>query len=136
MNISLDFLKRKKRPRKKLRATAVRRSMRAATADYDDMAEPNMKLSRALLIVLVLHVVAVAGIIAFNAIKARQGPLPPPIATTNSVSTSAKPETAAARTPVSTTSRREETVSSHAPPKAIAVEERKPDRQKPTENSA
>jgi LysM domain. len=32
-----------------------------------------MKLSRALLIVLVLHVVAVAGIIAFNAIKSRQG---------------------------------------------------------------
>ena len=37
-----------------------------------------MKLSRALLIVLVLHVVAVAGIIAFNAIKTRQGGLPPP----------------------------------------------------------
>ena len=36
-----------------------------------------MKLSRALLIVLVLHVVAVAGIIAFNTIKTRQGPLPP-----------------------------------------------------------
>ena len=34
--------------------------------------EPNMKLSRALLIVLVLHVVAVAGIIAFNAIKTRR----------------------------------------------------------------
>jgi LysM repeat protein len=35
-----------------------------------------MKLSRALLIVLVLHVVAVAGIIAFNAIKSRQGAFP------------------------------------------------------------
>jgi len=32
-----------------------------------------MKLSRALLIVLLLHVVAVSGIIAFNAIKTRQG---------------------------------------------------------------
>jgi len=32
-----------------------------------------MKLSRALLIVLVLHVVAVSGIIAFNAIKTRAG---------------------------------------------------------------
>ena len=41
--------------------------------DYEEMSEPNMKLSRALLIVLVLHVVAVAGIIAFNAIKTRQG---------------------------------------------------------------
>lgn len=35
-----------------------------------------MKLSRALLIVLLLHVVAVAGIIAFNAIKTRQGRMP------------------------------------------------------------
>jgi LysM repeat protein len=36
------------------------------------MDEPNMKLSRALLIVLILDVVAVSGIIAFNAIKTRQ----------------------------------------------------------------
>jgi LysM repeat protein len=46
------------------------------------MSEPNMKLSRALLIVLVLHVVAVAGIIAFNTIKSRQGAFPPPAPTT------------------------------------------------------
>ena len=46
--------------------------------DYEEMSEPNMKLSRALLIVLVLHVVAVAGIIAFNTIKSRQGAFPPP----------------------------------------------------------
>ncbi|MEY2440359.1 MAG: LysM domain [Verrucomicrobiota bacterium] len=65
----------KMRKRKKLRATATRRPLRiAATADYDEMAEPNMKLSRALLIVLLLHVVAVSGIIAFNAIKTRQVP--------------------------------------------------------------
>src|ERR1700739_3927658 len=61
------------RSKKKLRATAVRKPLRiAATADYDEMAEPNMKLSRALLIVLLLHVVAISGIIAFNAIKTRQ----------------------------------------------------------------
>ena len=61
--------------RKKLRATAVRRPLRfaSAAASYEEMSEPNMKLSRALLIVLLLHVVAVAGIIAFNAIKTRQG---------------------------------------------------------------
>ena len=57
---------------KKLRATAGRRSIRATTVDYEEMSEPNMKLSRALLIVLLLHVVAVSGIIAFNAIKTRQ----------------------------------------------------------------
>ena len=65
--------------KKKLRATTARRSMSAPDEmDYDEMSEPNMKLSRALLIVLVLHVVAVAGIIAFNTIKSRQVALPPP----------------------------------------------------------
>jgi LysM repeat protein len=57
---------------RKLRATATRRSVRATAADYEELSEPNMKLSRALLIVLLLHVVAVSGIIAFNAIKAHQ----------------------------------------------------------------
>jgi LysM repeat protein len=63
---------------KKLRATAMRRPLRigATAAEYGDLAEPSMKLSRALLIVLLLHVVAVAGIIAFNAIKTRQASLP------------------------------------------------------------
>ncbi len=74
--------------RKKLRATAVRRPLRfaAAAASYEEMSEPNMKLSRALLIVLLLHVVAVAGIIAFNAIKTRQGTIvsTPAPATTSS----------------------------------------------------
>jgi LysM repeat protein len=60
--------------KKKLRA-ATRRAT-ASGADFDDLSEPNMKLSRALLIVLLLHVVAVAGIIAFNAIKSRQGGMP------------------------------------------------------------
>src|SRR4051812_25728836 len=68
-----------RRKRKKMRATVARRSLRAATADYEEMAEPNMKLSRALLIVLLLHVVAVSGIIAFNAIKTRQEPSVPRI---------------------------------------------------------
>jgi hypothetical protein len=59
--------------KKKLRASVVaRRSLRASAETYDDMEEPNMKLSRALLIVLILHVVAVSGIVAFNVIKTRQ----------------------------------------------------------------
>jgi LysM repeat protein len=68
----------RKRPkrRKKLRAATGRRSVRATTADYEELSEPNMKLSRALLIVLLLHVVAVSGIIAFNAIKTRQASAP------------------------------------------------------------
>ncbi len=40
-----------------------------------------MKLSRALLIVLLLHVVAVSGIIAFNAIKTRERAYVPPTST-------------------------------------------------------
>lgn len=82
------FLTRKP---KKLRATTARRPLRiAATAEYEEMNEPNMKLSRALLIVLVLHVVAVSGIIAFNAIKTRQSATPPPLKT-NSASTDVAP---------------------------------------------
>ena len=65
-------------PRKKLRAATARRSVSgSAGMDYGDMSEPNMKLSRALLIVLLLHVVAVSGIIAFNAIKTRQSSFAP-----------------------------------------------------------
>lgn len=59
------------RRKKKLRLSTARRAS-ASGADFDEMSEPNMKLSRALLIVLLLHVVAVGGIIAFNAIKSRQ----------------------------------------------------------------
>lgn len=61
--------------RKKLRAATARRARGLGIPDemdYDEMSEPNMKLSRALLIVLLLHVVAVAGIIAFNTIKTRE----------------------------------------------------------------
>ncbi|PYJ27084.1 MAG: hypothetical protein DME80_06195 [Verrucomicrobia bacterium] len=58
---------------KKLLATAARRaSATSGGIDFDDIPEPNMKLSRALMIVLLLHVVAVSGIIAFNAIKTRE----------------------------------------------------------------
>src|SRR6184192_1756984 len=68
--------------RKKLRAATARRSVGAsAEIDYEEMSEPNMKLSRALLIVLLLHVVAVSGIIAFNAIKTRERAFVPPTST-------------------------------------------------------
>ena len=88
----LPALKPLKR-RKKLRANASRRSVRATTADYEELSEPNMKLSRALLIVLLLHVVAVSGIIAFNAIKTRQTSAPTyvGVAPAGSPATSASP---------------------------------------------
>jgi LysM repeat protein len=61
-----------------LAATARRASAASAGMDFDGIPEPNMKLSRALLIVLLLHIVAVSGIIAFNAIKTRERSFVPP----------------------------------------------------------
>src|SRR6478752_10758565 len=66
---------------KKLLAATARRASAAAGMDFEDIPEPNMKLSRALLIVLLLHVVAVSGIIAFNAIKTRERAFVPPTST-------------------------------------------------------
>src|SRR6185437_5431426 len=78
---------------KKMRATTARRALGAPDEmDYEEMSEPNMKLSRALLIVLVLHVVAVAGIIAFNAIKSRQAAVPP-VSTPKAVAQTSAPKT-------------------------------------------
>ena len=103
-------------PAKKLRATTARRSLGVPDEmDYEEMSEPNMKLSRALLIVLVLHVVAVAGIIAFNTIKSRQGVLPP-ASTTKAV---------AQKTTAPVTSASETTKPRDEAPKAPVKEERK-----------
>ena len=86
MKIPQLFIRQK--PKKKLRASTARRSMsEPEEMDYEEMSEPNMKLSRALLIVLVLHVVAVAGIIAFNTIKSRQGALSPTTASSTTTTT-------------------------------------------------
>src|SRR5947208_4921433 len=68
-----SLLKRKKF----LAATARRASAASAGMDFDGIPEPNMKLSRALLVVLLLHVVAVSGIVAFNAIKTRESSFVP-----------------------------------------------------------
>src|ERR1700757_129372 len=67
------------RHKKFLAATARRASAASAGMDFGDIPEPNMKLSRALLIVLLLHVVAVSGIIAFNAIKTRESSFVPTV---------------------------------------------------------
>jgi LysM repeat protein len=67
--------------RKLSAATARRASAASAGMDFEGIPEPNMKLSRALLIVLLLHVVAVSGIIAFNAIKTRERAFVPPTST-------------------------------------------------------
>jgi LysM repeat protein len=66
---------------KRLAAATARRSSAASGMDFEGIPEPNMKLSRALLIVLLLHIVAVSGIIAFNAIKTRERAFVPPMST-------------------------------------------------------
>jgi LysM repeat protein len=127
--------------RKKLRATTARRSLGAPDdMDYEEMSEPNMKLSRALLIVLVLHVVAVAGIIAFNTIKSRQGPsLSTSAARANAnniQTTSTKEEAPATASSDSVASRRDESVPVRPATKVVAKEERKAIPVKPTESSS
>jgi LysM repeat protein len=68
-------------PRKRLRA-AAQRAAKSAEEDYASE-EPNVRLSRAFVVVLLLHVVAVGGIFAFSALKDRQA-----------VSSAGKPEKA------------------------------------------
>ncbi len=92
--------------RKKLNAATAGRSRSLGLPegmDYEQMAEPNMKLSRALLIVLLLHIVAVAGIIAFNTIKTREAMTAPAaemaaLATVEASPDIAPPENAVAAT--------------------------------------
>jgi nucleoid-associated protein YgaU len=130
--------------RKKLRAATARRSFGASTdMDYEEMSEPNMKLSRALLIVLVLHIVAVAGIIAFNAIKTRQAsvmpaPLPPVTAESSTDSSTTKPAVVAAKsvTAQKAIAPRDETKPSHSPAKALAKDEHKSEHAKSSEKAS
>src|ERR1700741_4683817 len=58
-------------PRRKLRAAAARKSARYDEDEYF-VEKPNVKLSRAFVVVLLLHVVAVGGIFAFSTLKDRQ----------------------------------------------------------------
>ena len=124
---------------KKVHATTGRRPLRiAASAKYDDMAEPNMKLSRALLIVLVLHVVAVSGIIAFNAIKTRQSSasagVHPPTKDERAVASGFKSDPSSSQPfpPVTKESRREQSKPEHSSTKAPVKTDRKTETAKST----
>jgi len=76
------FLTRKpaqpKPPKKLNAATASSRMRPGLEDDYDD--EPQTRLSSAFFVVLILHVVAVGGIYAFNSIKAHRRGLEPAVA--------------------------------------------------------
>lgn len=57
-------------PRRMLRPLHARAAAREEEIDdYEGGAEPNMKFSHALIVVLVLHVLAVGGVFAFNTLK-------------------------------------------------------------------
>jgi LysM repeat protein len=59
-------------PRRILRPIHARAAARQEEVDdYDGEAEPNMKFSHALIVVLILHIVAVGGVIAFNMLKTK-----------------------------------------------------------------
>ena len=62
-------------PRTKLRATMARRAgsrdLNNESLNYDAEPEPNMRLSRAIAVVLILHIVAIGGVLAFSLIKDR-----------------------------------------------------------------
>lgn len=142
MKIKMPKLPQFPRRRKKLRAATARRSFGASTdMDYEEMSEPNMKLSRALLIVLVLHIVAVAGIIAFNAIKTRQANVAPRLTTTAAtlvVEATSKPAATAAKPSAAPKAvmPRDETKPSHPSAKAVAKDEHKSDRAKSSEKKS
>ena len=129
------------RRKKRLRAATARRSFGAtAPVDYEEMSEPNMKLSRALLIVLVLHIVAVAGIIAFNAIKTRQATVAAALIVTTESSTAGSKTKAVATAPKSVVAQknvaaRDENKPSHSPAKAVAKDEHKSEHAKGSENA-
>jgi len=140
MKIKMPKLPNFPRRRKKLRASTARRSFGAATdMDYEEMSEPNMKLSRALLIVLVLHIVAVAGIIAFNAIKTRQASAPPAAAPTTATenatpASNAKPAASAKpAAPAKAMALRDEARPAHAGAKTGAKEEHKTEHARPAD---
>jgi len=130
--------------RKTLRATAARRSLRAtAEMGYDEMSEPNMKLSRALLIVLVLHIVAVSGIIAFNAIKTRQGAFVAPMSASTTTAAASNTPTIKSDAPnprpavvQKENTRRDDVKPTHSPAKSVAKDEHKTDRVKTSEHAA
>jgi LysM repeat protein len=57
-------------PRRILRPLHARATARAEEVeDYEGESEPNMKFSHALIVVLILHILAVGGVFAFNMLK-------------------------------------------------------------------
>jgi LysM repeat protein len=129
---------------KKVRVATARRHAGAAEIDYAEIPEPNMKLSRALLIVLLLHAVAVSGIIAFNVIKTRQSSFVPAdsvnnaaSATAATVQSTADSATSSPRSapPLKESGPPDKAKPSNSPAKSAGADEHKSDHAKPGEHA-
>lgn len=110
--------------RKKLEATA-RRAVPAAARDFE---EPSIKLSSAVIVVLILHIVAVSGIYAFSSIKAHRGAASfEPVEKKDAAEAASKPAAAApaAAPKVQRTSAAVPDRTTDAPPKKAAATQSK-----------
>lgn len=92
---------------RKLNASVSRTASRAELEDYaeydeEDSHEPNMRLTHAFIVVLILHVIAVGGVFGFNAMKSRQAATAKAAASTPAVAEKTAPvePVAAAPAPV------------------------------------
>lgn len=93
---------KRKKPPVKLQASVSRTASRRQIEDFEDdeedyyeSSEPNMKLSHAFIVVLILHLIAVGGIFGFNAMKNRQATLAKIAAESGLLTTAAPAPTAA-----------------------------------------
>ena len=89
------------KPRKKLHASATARRAQQIPDNYEDE-EPHTRLSSAFVVVLILHVVAVGGIYAFNSIRSHRKVPDTAAHAKMAVKTPAVPSTATAPTSTST----------------------------------
>ncbi|MFM8365673.1 MAG: hypothetical protein ACKOAS_11060, partial [Verrucomicrobiota bacterium] len=78
------FRKNKNTTRRTIRRIVPRKALHARAAssqdeidEYETESEPGMKLSQAFIVVLLLHVLAVGGIYAFNQLKEKPAPAAP-----------------------------------------------------------
>jgi LysM repeat protein len=109
---------RRKKPPVKLNATAARRRSRVEEfedeeEDYYETSEPNMKLSHAFIVVLILHLIAVAGVFGFNSMKNRQNALAKITAESSAAQTAAVSGAESANTGTAAAAAAEENPASH-----------------------
>ena len=135
------------KPRKRYQA-AVRAARPAQAEQYEDDDQPTTKLSSAFIVVLILHVVAVGGIYAFNSIKASRRnqeqaqTTPAPIssnvadiqktaADSQTATAGAKPATTAGAKPAAANPAAQRTAATHPDSAAVAAAAASPAAVKP-----